>query len=300
MANQKPLGSEEVTQLFPGKKQVSLKGLYLDQKLAGLAGTIGRPLVIADYITDKNGLVAIKSDSGRWRVPPEIKNSSDWRLFQELLAQADLAISSSAYLKGVAASGKPSQDILFQFEPGGEYEELGDWRLSAGFKNRSPDLAFLTHHLDFKFPVGLLGGGRRIFIFTTDAVANSDAAAPFRAAGVEVVGSGETGVDGDRLIEYLQAGLGYHVIMLTTGPSVLDLLLHSNHLDLLYISEAQMEIPFEDPATVRTILSAGIKPNELEDFVLTHKVLQENVRTDVGSFISQVFLRFDRKGLLSN
>jgi hypothetical protein len=115
-----------------------------------------------------------------------------------------------------------------------------------------------------------------------------------------VVGSGETGVDGDRLIEYLQAGLGYHVIMLTTGPSVLDLLLHSNHLDLLYISEAQMEIPFEDPATVRTILSAGIKPNELEDFVLTHKVLQENVRTDAGSFISQVFLRFDKKGILQS
>ncbi len=157
MANQKPLGSVEVTQLFPGKKQVSLEGLYLDQKLAGLAGTIGRPLVIADYITDKNGLVAIKSDNGRWRVPPEIKNSSDWRLFQELLAQADLAISSSAYLKGVAASGRPSQDILFQFEPGGEYEELGDWRLSAGFNNRSPDLAFLSRHLDFSNSSGLAG-----------------------------------------------------------------------------------------------------------------------------------------------
>ncbi len=175
------------------------------------------------------------------------------------MAQADLAISSSAYLKGVAASGRPSQDILFQFEPGSGYEELGDWRLSAGFKNRSPDLAFLSRHLDFKFPVGLLGSGRRIFIFTTDALANSDTAAAFRAAGVEVVGSGETGVDGDRLIEYLQAGLGYHVIMLATGPSVLDLLLGSNHLDLLYISEAQLEIPFEDPATVRTILPAGIE-----------------------------------------
>ncbi len=128
-------------------------------------------------------------------------------------------------------------------------------------------------------------------------MASSDTAAAFRAAGVEVVATGETGVDGDRLIEYLQAGLGYHVIMLATGPSVLDLLLRSNHLDLLYISEAQMEIPFEDPATVRTILPAGIKPNELEDFVLTHKVLQENVRTDAGSFISQVFLRFDKKGI---
>ena len=288
----------KVTQVFPGKKQVPLEGLYLAQGLAGLSARIARPLVIADYLTDRNGVIAKKNAQDHLQVPPEIKNPSDWRLFQELMAQADVIIGGADYLKRVLAQGDRAQDILFQFEPGRAFEKLGQWRLAAGFKKRSPDLAIIARSLDFEFPEGVLGSGRRVIIFTTDVLANSARAAALTASGAFVHGSGEAGVDGNRMIDYLGHGLGYHVIMMATGPSVLELLLEANRLDLLYITEAQVEIPFADLADVQTILPEGKKEDALKEFGLTHQYLQENGTAENGSFISQVFRRYDRKGVL--
>ena len=53
--------------------------------------------------------------------------------------------------------------------------------------------------------------------------------------------------------------MGYRVIMMVSGPNILDLLLKAERLDLIYVTEAQVEIPFEDPATVQTILLGGKK-----------------------------------------
>ena len=299
MEDLKPPHLEKVMQLLPSKKkQLPLEGLYLDQDLTGLSNAIGRPLVIASYVTDLNGLVATKGLNGRWQVPPEIKNTCDWRLFQELLAQADLAISGSSYIKRVVATGGHPQDILFQFLPGMQFEALGEWRLEMGFKKRSPDLAILTHHLDFSFPDSLLKGDRKIFVFTTYSMAETDKARMFRNQGIDVIGSGEQGVEGEKIIGYLQNGFDYHVMMLTTGPSALDVLLRSKNLDLLYITQVQLEIPFESPASVCTILPSGMKMSQLEGFSLTHQFLQENVATDAGMHSSQLFLRYDREGMI--
>jgi hypothetical protein len=79
------------------------------------------------------------------------------------------------------------------------------------------------------------------------------------------------------MIETLSNGMGYRVIMMATGPSVLGLLLRAKRLDLLYVTEAQLEIPFDDCSTVLTILPEGKKVNELTEFSVTHQYLQENV-----------------------
>ena len=99
--------------------------------------------------------------------------------------------------------------------------------------------------------------GRRIVVFTTYALARSDQAKALTASGLVVVGSGEARVEGDRMIDYLSNGMGYRVIMMTTGPSVLELLLEAKRLDVIYVIEAQLEIPFDDPSTVQTILPEG-------------------------------------------
>jgi len=91
------------------------------------------------------------------------------------------------------------------------------------------------------------------------------------------------------------ADLGYRVIMMVSGPSVLNLLLAAKRLDLLYVTEAQMEIPVDDPAAVQTMLSGGRKIGELQEFHLAHKFVQEQVQTEDGSIISQSFLRYDAK-----
>lgn len=284
-----------INQVFPVKKQVPLEGLYLGQKLRDLATQIGRSLVLTDYLTDKNGVVAKAGKEGQFQIPAELKNSSDWGRYQELMAQADVTISGGSYYKRLAADG--AQDILYQFEPGNPFEKLGEWRLGAGYKKRSPDLTIVSGHLDFELPQELIRSGRRIVIFTTDSMANSEEARALKNAKTTIVGSGESGVEGGRLIATLAQGMGYRVIMMVSGPHVLDLLLAAKRLDLLYVTQAQVEIPFEDPASVQTILLGGRKIDELNEFRLAHQFMQEDVVTEAGSRISQSFFRYDRKDL---
>ena len=298
MTSQKLSGSETVTQEFPKKRQVPLEGLYLGERLAELSVKIGRSLVVTDFLVDRHGVIAKADGQQHFKVPLELKNSSDWRLFQELMAQAHVIISGEAYLKRVSAPGSHAQDIFSQFEPGKAFEKLGDWRLSAGYKKRSPDLAIVTRSLDFKLPEGVLRSGRRVAVFATDALAGSSQAAALTASGVTVVGSGLAGVDGNRMIDTLSNGMGYSVIMMATGPGVLQLLLEAKRLDLFYLTEAQLEILFDDPATVQTILPAGKKVGELREFRVVHRYFQENVTAENGSRISQVLLRYDKKDAL--
>ena len=292
------LDSEKVTQVLPEKKQLPLQGLYLGQGLAEMSVEIERTLVIADFLTDKNGVVAKEGEHHDFLVPTELKNTSDWRLFQELVAQADVIISGGAYLRSLVALGNGAQDILYQFEPGREFEKLGEWRLRAGYKKRSPDLAVVARDLDFEIPEAVLRSGRRIVICTTYATANSAQARALTAPGLAVIGSGDVGVDGNQLIDYLSDEMGYGVIMMASGPSVLNLLLEANRLDLLYVTAAQREIPFDDPSTVKTLLPDGKKAGDLKEFSITHQYLQENVVTEDGSLTSQLFLRYDSKSIL--
>lgn len=91
--------------------------------------------------------------------------------------------------------------------------------------------------------------------------------------------------------------MGYRVIMMVSGPHMLDLLLTAKRLDLLYVIQAQVEIPFDDPKTVQTMLLGGKNISELREFRLAHQFMQENVLTEAGSLISQSFLRYDRQDL---
>jgi hypothetical protein len=280
-----------IEQIFPQKIQVPLEGLYLDQRLRAMAARLGRSLVLTDYVTDKNGVVAKADAKGHFQVPVEIKNSADWGRFQELMAQADVTISSGSYFKRLESSS--AQDILYQFEPGNKYAELGQWRLDAGYERRSPDIAVITRHLDFGLPEKLVRSGRRIVIFTTDSLANSRKAQELRHANTLVLGSGETGVDGDRMISVLTNEFSYRVIMMVSGPNILDLLLKAKRLDLLYVTQVQVEIPFDDPKDVQTILPGGQRLSDLENFRLAHEFAQENVETESGTHVSQLFLRYD-------
>jgi riboflavin biosynthesis pyrimidine reductase len=240
--------------------------------------------------------VIAKADAQHhFHVPVELKNHSDWRLFQELMAQADIIISGGAYLRRVSALDSRAEDILSQFEPGKEFEKLGEWRLLAGYPKRSPDLAIISRSLDFKIPENVINSDRRIVIFTTHAIADSDKARALLTSRIVVIGSGEAGVDGNRMIDWLSNALGYRVIMMATGPSVFELLLKTNRLDIIYVTEVQRDIPSDDPSTVQTILPGGEKVNELKEFRISHQYKQENVVAEDGAHITQVFLRYDRR-----
>jgi riboflavin biosynthesis pyrimidine reductase len=282
-----------IDQVFPVKRQVPLEGLYLGQRLMDQAAQIGRSLVMADYLTDKNGVIAKATKEGHFEIPRTIKNSSDWGLYQELVAQADVIISAGSYFKRL----KTSQDVLYQFEPGNAFDTLGQWRLDTGYKRRSPDVAIVTRRFDFELPEELRRSGRRIIIFTTDSMANSDKAKALRNEDTLVLGCGQAGVDGGRMIAMLSDDMGYRVILMVSGPNVLELLLQAKRLDLFYVTEAQVEISFEATAKVQTVLSGGRKISELQGFHLAHQFIQDNVVTEHGSRISQSFLRYDTNDL---
>src|SRR5215213_3070476 len=242
-----------INQVFPVERQVPLEGLYLDQRLRDRASQIGGSLVLTDFLTDQNGVIAKATKDTHFEIPAALKNSSDWDRYQELMAQADVIISGGSYFKRLATS----QDILYQFEPGNRFEKLGQWRLNAGYKKRSPDVAIVTRDLDFEIPEKLIQSGRRIVIFTTDSIAKSNKAKALTSVNTILRGSGERGVAGDRMIATLSNDMAYHVIMMVSGPHLLDLLLKAECMDLIYVTEAQMEISFEDPSSVQTILLGG-------------------------------------------
>lgn len=278
-----------IDQVFPVKRQVQLEGLYLEQRLMHRAAEVGRSLVLTNYVTDQNGVIAKAGKQKRFEIPGALKNASDWDRYQELMAQSDVIISSGDYFKRL----KTSQDILYQFEPGHAFEALGQWRLDTGYEKRSPDVAIVTRQFDFDLPVELRRSGRRIVIFTTDAMANSDKAKALRSADTLIVGCGEAGVDGGRMVAVLSEDMDYRVILMASGPNVLNLLLDANRLDLFYVTEAHVEIPFDDPADVQTVLPGGKKMSELHEFHLAHQFIQEDVATESGTRISQSFLRYD-------
>jgi hypothetical protein len=126
-------------------------------------------------------------------------------------------------------------------------------------------------------------------------MAKSDKAKSLGNVNTVLIGSGEGRVEGGRMIATLSNDMGYRVIMMVSGPHILDLLLKAERLDRIYVTEAQVEIPFEDSSTVQTVLLGGKKVSDLKDFNLAHQFIQENVITEDASRISQSFLRYDRK-----
>lgn len=293
MANQTP-DSRTVTEVLPEQKELPLQGLYLAQGLANMFAEMKQTLVLTTYLTDRNGVIAKADKDHHFQVPCETRNASDWRLSQELMAQADVLIIGGSYLRRVSAAGRPAQDIIHQFEAGAEFQELGEWRLRAGYQKRSPDLAVVSRHLDFQIPEQVLSSGRRTAIFTTDDMAQSIKAKAFPAEGTAVIGGGQLGVDGGPMIDYLHDEMAARVIVMATGPRVFQLLLEAERLDLVYVTQVQREIPFDDPSSVITLLPNGKRVQDLKGFTLTHQYFQDHAVAGDGSSVSQFFLRCDR------
>jgi hypothetical protein len=69
-----------IRQIEPEERRVSLEGMYLSHGLQELAKSLDRPIVVANYITDLDDVIAIEGVRGS---PEELKNPTDRRLFQE-------------------------------------------------------------------------------------------------------------------------------------------------------------------------------------------------------------------------
>ncbi len=221
-----------VSCLYPTPhEEKHLKGLYLGLNLRRRALDSG-VLIYSNYIASVDGRIALRdTDSGQFSVPEAIANKRDWRLYQELAAQADVMITSGRYFRQLAAG--QAQDLL----PMGrsrDFTDLLDWRRSQGL-GAQPAIAIISNSLDIPEEALDMVHGRDICIFTAGKVD------PAREMMLEHRGAhvirirGAKGVDGTALRHKL-SGLGFSNAYMIAGPQVHETLIKAGALDRLFLT----------------------------------------------------------------
>ncbi|MGA7800847.1 MAG: pyrimidine reductase, partial [Gammaproteobacteria bacterium] len=174
--------TDDLLRLFPIPTQaVSLQGCYLAHGLHR-CGQAGRPFVYTNFITSLDGRIAIAAPGrNTHQVPPAIANPRDWRLYQELGAQADVLITTARYLRQLAIG--EAQDMLpVGLSP--DFEDLRRWRLTQGLPPQ-PDVAVLSASLDFPAETLTGLGHRRIYVITGES-ADPERIRGLRDQGIDV------------------------------------------------------------------------------------------------------------------
>jgi riboflavin biosynthesis pyrimidine reductase len=225
--------AQPLLRLYPvPHAEVALCGLYLAHRLHAL-GRRGRAIVYTNFIASLDGRIALPDPRrGVYRVPKQVTNARDWRLFQELAAQADLLITSGRYLRDVGEGGAQAPLPLSTDR---KYEELLRWRTTHGLPQQ-PAVAILSASLDFPLPRSLLAQRRPIVAFTG---ARADAARvralERRGVRVQYAGSGAR-VEGRALMRIV-TDMGFRSVYSVAGPEVLHTLLTADALDRLYLTQ---------------------------------------------------------------
>jgi len=225
--------NDTVLQLYPlPTAEHPLTGLFLSHDLRQHSEAPGQVFVYSNFVSSIDGRIAIPHPNRPGlMVPKDIANERDWRLFQELAAQADIIISSGRYLRDWA-DGR-AQEILQIDDP--RFADLRQWREDRGLLPQ-PDIAIISGSLRFPIPDVLMAGGRRVVVFTT-ANPDPDRVAEIESKAGQVVIAGDKSVDGAKLVQRM-AEMGYRTVYSATGPKVLHLLLAGGALNRLYLTHA--------------------------------------------------------------
>ncbi|MFQ5344664.1 MAG: RibD family protein, partial [Mariprofundus sp.] len=239
-------------QLYPvSDHKRSLKGLYTDLKLNEQA-EVGNVLIYSNYIASIDGRISIRdSDSDEFIVPEAIANPRDWRLYQELAAQADVMLTSARYFRQLAR-GK-AQDLL----PVGStsaYADLREWRIRRGLEPQ-PDVMVISNSLDI--PSAALESvqqDRRVIMVSSEQ-ANTDRVARLESLGVTVLIAGPDRVGGLELKQLL-VDQGFRSAYMIAGPQVHRTLIADGVLDYMFLT-THLSLLGED--SFHTILSGELE-----------------------------------------
>ena len=133
--------SAQILELYPHTGTTrDLDGTYLAHDLRGLA-TSEQPFVYANFVSSLDGRIAVvEARTGESYVLEDLTSGHDWRLFQELQAQADCMVTHGGYLRALAA-GKFA-DIL-QVGLTKHALDIGSWRSQHGL-TRQPAIAIMA------------------------------------------------------------------------------------------------------------------------------------------------------------
>ncbi len=255
--------SKNILRLQPApSEKVGLHGLYLDHQLHQL-GTAQRPFVYANFLSSIDGRIAITDpQTGLSATPESLTSSEDFRLFQELQAQADCLITHGGYLRSLA-SGRLGN--ILQVGLRADAKDLSAWRLHNGLAAQ-PDLVIASASLDFPMPESLAAHQQKVLIAT---VTNADPQRIryWQQQGYSVVIAGNTMVDGRQLVDLL-AGHAYKSLYLIAGPQMLATMIRNQKLQRLYLTTSHQLLGSDHFHTLipGSILKNGGQLNLLEHY----------------------------------
>jgi len=224
-----------VIELYPASgTRKPLQGLYLNQGLE-TGKPQESPFIYSNFISSLDGRIALPGP-GRTshQVPPAIANSRDWRLFQELAAQADLIITSARYFR---QSEEQEAQAELPLGSSAEFDDLRAWRIDQGLSPQ-PDIAVFSASLNI--PVNAINRyrERNVFLITGSAADPEKLGLITAASHTRVIHCGHDGhVDASLLRKKLKE-LGYQRVYAIAGPAVLHTLLEGKALDRLYHTTA--------------------------------------------------------------
>jgi len=220
-----------VLRLYPApSKQVQLQGLYLGLGMRRIGSTA--PFVYCNFLSSLDGRIALSGPDGdkSW-VPREIANPADWRLYQELAAEADVLITSARYFRQFAEDR--AQDLL-PVGPEDAYADLHEWRKRHGMSPQ-PAIAIISASLDIPLRALKAYRDRSIHIFTGRA-ADAKRVEALQEFGYQVIFAGEgERVDGRQLVDAL-GNLGFRSIYSIAGPAVFHTLLKADVVNDLFLT----------------------------------------------------------------
>lgn len=225
--------AEDILELYPnpGRKH-RLKGLYLGQ-IPENRQLSKQPFIYSNFISSLDGRIALPGPGrNSHQLPPAIVNKRDWRLFQELAAQADLLITSARYFRQTADQEAQTELPVGSSE---DFDDLRAWRIRQGLSPQ-PDIAVFSASLDI--PVTALNQYReRNIILITGSAADPKKLGEMRSCShVQVITCGHNvNVDASLLRNKL-AERGYWRVFSIAGPSVMNTLAQGNALDRLYLT----------------------------------------------------------------
>jgi riboflavin biosynthesis pyrimidine reductase len=224
----------QVLRLLPAPCHTEpLKGLFLRSNLRAAMGGMDKVFVYSNFITSLDGRISLSDPvSGRRRVPPATANPHDLRLYRELIAQADVVVTTSRHLRGMAVRRQPDMVSL----GGNESTDLRNWRKEQGLTEQ-PQLAVLSAQLDLPPLKQLPHQSTPILVLTWTNVSAAKLAA-VRALGYEVLHCGAgPDLDGRELCKAM-AARGHRYVYSVAGPLALTALLTAGVLDRLYLTWA--------------------------------------------------------------
>jgi riboflavin biosynthesis pyrimidine reductase len=214
----------------PGPAQ-PLKGLYLNHRLFE-AGSAQSPFVYANFVSSLDGRIAlVDPGSGESYLPKGLGGGNDFRLFQELHAQADCLITHGGYLRTL---NQRRLGNVLQVGASGDGADLICWRREKGLAEQ-PAVVIASGTLDFPIPDSIRAHEQTLYI-ATGQQADPKRVQALRGQGFELIfAGGDKMVEGAPLVEAL-GRLGYRCLYLIAGPRMLKTMLRDRQLARLYLT----------------------------------------------------------------